>query len=159
MSDGPVRRFLPQAGDHGFRWDRVDLTRYKEEGAAPFRDITRQTLFRGDDMRGELRYFEVAANGHSTLERHHHAHAVLVLRGSGSVLVADTVHAIGAFDLVTVPPLTWHQFRAAADAPLGFLCMVDAERDKPQLPDARELDSLRATSAVADFLAGPPRPR
>jgi quercetin dioxygenase-like cupin family protein len=159
VSDGPVRRFLPQAGDHGFRWDRVDLTRYKEEGAAPFRDITRQTLFRGDDMRGELRYFEVAADGHSTLERHHHAHAVLVLRGSGSVLVADTVHAIGAFDLVTVPPLTWHQFRAAADAPLGFLCMVDAERDKPQLPDARELDSLRATPAVADFLAVPARPR
>jgi quercetin dioxygenase-like cupin family protein len=159
VNDGPVRRFRPHVGNGGFRWDRVDLTRYKEEGAAPFRDITRQTLFRGDDMRGELRYFEVAANGHSTLERHHHAHAVLVLRGSGHVLVADTVHAIGAFDLVTVPPLTWHQFRAAADAPLGFLCMVDAERDKPQLPDARALESLRASPAVADFLAGPGRPR
>ncbi len=26
-----------------------------------------------------------------------------------------------ALDLVTVPPWTWHQFRATADEPLGFL--------------------------------------
>jgi quercetin dioxygenase-like cupin family protein len=33
-------------------------------------------------------------------------------------------------DLVNVPPMTWHQFRAAADAPLGFLCLVPATRDR-----------------------------
>jgi quercetin dioxygenase-like cupin family protein len=150
MSDAPVRRFA-RAGE--FRWDGVELTRYKDEGAAPFRDVTRQTLFRRPDMLGELRYFEVAAGGHSTLERHVHAHAVLVLRGRGRVLVGDTIHAIAEHDLVSVAPRTWHQFRAAADAPLGFLCMVDAARDKPELPDADALAALRADPVVAAFLS------
>ena len=38
------------------------------------------------------------------------------------------------FDLVTIPSWTWHQFRATDGEPLGFLCMVNAERDRPQLP-------------------------
>ena len=151
MSESPVRRFLPADGD--YRWDAVELLRYKDEGAAPFRDVTRQTLFRRADMRGELRYFEVAANGHSTLERHEHAHAVLILRGGGKVLVGTAVFAIDAFDLVTVPPSTWHQFRASAEAPLGFLCMVDADRDKPQLPDASDRERLRESPAAVAFLA------
>ena len=150
MSDSPVRRFV--AADDGFRWAEVELKRYKEEGGAPFRDVTRQTLFHRPDMRGELRYFEVAAGGHSTLERHEHAHAVMILRGGGDALIGANVHPVRAFDLVTVPPSTWHQFRAAAEGPLGFLCMVDAERDKPELPDARELERLRASPAAAAFL-------
>ena len=157
MSDSPVRPFAPEGGD--FRWDAVELTRYKEEGSAPFRDVTRQTLFRDPGMRGELRYFEVAPGGFSTLERHAHVHAVMILRGAGAVLVGDGVFPVKAFDLVTVPPTTWHQFRAAPGAPLGFLCMVDAERDRPQLPDAGEMLRLRNSPAVAAFLdaAGMPR--
>jgi len=150
MSDSPVRRFL--AADEGFRWTEVELRRYKEDGAASFRDVTRQTLFRRPDLRGELRYFEVAPSGHSTLERHDHVHAVMILRGSGDVLVGREVHAVRTFDLVTVPPATWHQFRAAPEAPLGFLCMVDAERDRPELPDAREIERLRDSAAAAAFL-------
>jgi len=157
MSERPVRPFVQQ--DDAFRWSGVELRTYKEEGAAPYRDVTRQTLFSRADMRGELRYFEVAAAGHSTLERHRHAHAVMVLRGRGEVLVGEQVHAVDAFDLVTIPPLTWHQFRAAPDAPLGFLCMVDAERDRPQLPDADALARLRANPVVAAFLAGSYTPR
>jgi quercetin dioxygenase-like cupin family protein len=153
MSDAhPLRRFLGDAGD--YRWDAVDLLRYKDEGAAPFRDVTRQTLFRHADMRGELRYFEVAPGGHTTLERHRHTHAVLVLRGTGRALIGEEIVALAAFDLVSVAPLTWHQFRAPAGAPLGFLCMVDAERDKPELPDAAALAALRAQAQVAAFLDG-----
>jgi quercetin dioxygenase-like cupin family protein len=150
IDDAPVRRFVR---DREFRWDGVDLTRYKDEGAAPFRDVTRQTLFRRPDMLGELRYFEVAPGGHSTLERHAHAHAVLVLRGRGRVLVGGAIHAIAEHDLVSVAPRTWHQFRADAHASLGFLCMVDATRDKPELPDQRALESLCADPAIAAFLA------
>ena len=147
-----MRRF--DAGGESFRWDAVPVLDYKSDAAAPFRDITRQTLFKRDDMQGELRYFEVAAGGHSTLERHEHTHAVLVLRGLGACLVGTAVHRIGAYDLVTVPPRTWHQFRAAANAPLGFLCMVDATRDRPELPDARALQTLQSIPDVAAFLAG-----
>ena len=150
MSESPVRPFAPD-GD-GYRWAAVERKRYKEEGTARFRDITRQTLFRRPDMLGELRYFEVAPGGHSTLERHVHVHAVMVLRGSGAVLVGEGVFPVKPYDLVTVPPSTWHQFRASADAPLGFLCMVDAGRDVPQVPDAGEIGRLRAIPAVASFL-------
>ena len=152
MSERPVRPFAQQ--DDAFRWSDVEVRTYKEEGTAPFRAVTRQTLFSRPDMRGELRYFEIAAGGHSTLERHLHAHAVMVLRGRGAVLVGDQVFPVGAHDLVSVPSLTWHQFRAAPDAPLGFLCMVDAERDRPQLPGPEDLADLRANPAVAAFLAG-----
>jgi quercetin dioxygenase-like cupin family protein len=151
VSDDPVRRFLPVDGD--YRWDAVELLRYKDDGAAPFRDVSRQTLFRRPDMRGELRYFEVAAGGYSTLERHGHVHAVMVLRGSGHALVGTRVHAVHAFDLVTVPPLTWHQFRAARDGAMGFLCMVDAERDKPQLPGDTDVAQMRGDPEIAAFLA------
>jgi mannose-6-phosphate isomerase-like protein (cupin superfamily) len=151
MNENPVRAFVAAAGD--YRWDRVELLRYKEEGSAPFRDVTRQTLFRRPDMRGELRYFEIAEAGYSTLERHEHAHAVMILRGAGHVLVGVQVLPVDTFDLVTVPPLTWHQFRAARTSPLGFLCMVDAERDKSQLPSARDVEEMRASPAVAKFLS------
>ena len=137
MNENPVRAFVAGSGD--YRWDRVELLRYKEEGSAPFRD--------------ELRYFEIAPAGFSTLERHEHAHAVMILRGAGQVLVGDQVLPVHTFDLVTVPPLTWHQFRAASASPLGFLCMVDAERDKSQLPSARDVEELRASPAVARFLS------
>lgn len=160
---GPVRRFVPPrpgavdpAADPraAFRWEAVDLLAYKADPGSPYRDVTRQTLFRRDDLAGELRYFEVAPGGHSTLERHEHVHAVLILRGRGRCLVGDAVHPVAEHDLVTVPPKTWHQFRAAADAPLGFLCMVDAARDKPELPDAGALATLRRDAAVAAFLDG-----
>jgi hypothetical protein len=55
-----------------------------------------------------------------------------------------------------VPPWTWHQFRATGSEPLGFLCMVNAERDKPQLPSAEELAGLNAVPEVAAFLRNTP---
>jgi len=144
-----IRRF------HGdYRWDATDLLAYKEEGSVPFKAITRQTLFRDPNMAGELRYFEVAPGGYSTLERHEHMHGVLILRGRGQCLVGDQVQAIETHDLVTVPPWSWHQFRAAPDAPLGFLCMVNVERDKPCLPTEAERQALEADPAIAAFLNG-----
>lgn len=157
MNEDPVRPFR-QRGDE-FRWDGVDLREYKAAATSQHRDITRQTLFSRADMRGELRYFEIATAGHSTLERHVHAHAVMILRGMGRVLVGTRVRFIRAFDLVSIPPRTWHQFRAARDAPLGFLCMVDAERDRPELPAAADLAHLESHPEVAAFLADGQTPR
>jgi quercetin dioxygenase-like cupin family protein len=145
-----TKRFREHEG--GFRWAGVDLHQYKAEGEAPFRDVTRQTLFRDEALAGELRYFEVAPGGYSTLERHEHMHAVLILRGRGHCLVGTEVRPVETRDLVTVPRLTWHQFRATADEPLGFLCMVNATRDKPQLPSPADLAELQADPAIAAFL-------
>ena len=136
-----VRKFLADsAGD--FRWQAVDRLQYKVEGSAPFKDVTRQVLFSQPDQACELRYFEVAPGGYSTLERHEHTHAVLILRGHGSVRIGTDVQEISERDLVTVEPLTWHQFHAAPDNALGFLCLVSKARDKPQLPGDERLAQL-----------------
>jgi quercetin dioxygenase-like cupin family protein len=140
----------PMSGDNplvrrhagGFRWQEVDVLAYKEEGSAPFKDVTRQVLFEGSELPAQLRYFEVAPGGHTTLERHEHVHAVMVIRGKGRVLVGDKASDIAMHDLVNVPPMTWHQFHAAKDEPLGFLCMVAADRDRPQLPAEHERAAL-----------------
>lgn len=141
----PVRRFSD------FRWENTDLLAYKEEGAAPFKAITRQTLFRHPELKGELRYFEMAAGGYSTLERHQHVHAVLILRGKGQCMLGGEVFDISQNDLVTIEPMTWHQFRANAGEPMGFLCMVNVDRDKPQLPTEAECGELAENTAVKAF--------
>jgi quercetin dioxygenase-like cupin family protein len=141
MSDeSPLVR--KHSGD--FRWQEVEVLAYKQDGAAPFKDVTRQVLFEGNELPAQLRYFEVAPGGYTTLERHQHVHAVMVIRGKGECLVGDKAWDIALHDLVRVPPMTWHQFHAAPGEPLGFLCMVAADRDRPQLPSAAEAESVAA---------------
>jgi quercetin dioxygenase-like cupin family protein len=139
-----------------FRWERVVLSPYKEEGDAPFRAISRQELFKQPDLACELRYFEMAPGGYSTLERHEHAHAVMVLRGEGHCLLDRSVRLVRAHDLIAIPSFTWHQFRATSGVPLGFLCMVNRDRDRPQLPTEADLAEFRKDPALAAFLAGTP---
>jgi quercetin dioxygenase-like cupin family protein len=136
----------------GYRWDHVPHQPYKAEGSAPFRDISRQVLFGDPGLGCELRYFEMAPHGYSTLERHEHAHGVMILRGHGSCLLGEEVRRIKPFDLVSIPAWTWHQFRAGPAEPLGFLCMVNRERDRPQLPTEQQLAALKANPAIAAFL-------
>ena len=140
----------------GYRWEGVAELPYKEDDRALFKSITRQVLFADPELHGELRYFEMAAGGFSTLERHEHMHAVLILRGRGHCLVGDEVKAVETRDLVTVPAMTWHQFRATQGEPLGFLCMVNATRDKPQLPSAEHLAKLETNAKIAAFLRNDP---
>jgi quercetin dioxygenase-like cupin family protein len=147
QSQPQLRKF-----DQDHRWEDVACVPYKDDGAAPFKAISRQVLFAEPKLGCELRYFEMAAGGYSTLERHEHMHAVMILRGRGQCLLGEQVRQVQAFDLVTIPSWTWHQFRATEDEPLGFLCMVNAMRDKPQLPTEQELEALRSHPAVAAFL-------
>jgi quercetin dioxygenase-like cupin family protein len=126
-------KVLKQAG---FRWQGVAARRYKDEDAA-FRGVTRQTLL-GEGLGEEplaflTRYFEVEPGGFTTLELHRHPHAVVVVRGRGSVSLAGEEVALEPLDCVYVAPETPHQFRAAGDEPLGFLCMVDRARDRPRI--------------------------
>jgi quercetin dioxygenase-like cupin family protein len=134
------------------RWADVETMAYKQDAAAPFRDVTRQVLFADPRLGCEWRYFEVAEGGYSTLERHQHVHAVMIHRGRGQCLVGEAISDVAAGDLVFIPPLTWHQFRANAGDLLGFLCLVNAERDRPQLPGPDDLAALRRVEAVARFI-------
>jgi mannose-6-phosphate isomerase-like protein (cupin superfamily) len=135
-----------------FTWAEVDILPYKEDGTH-FKSITRQVLFRGEnDLPVEFRYFEVGPGGHSTLERHLHQHAVMIIRGSGEVFVGDSITPVRCQDVVHVPPMTWHQFRATQGEELGFLCVVATERDRPQRPGSTEIDDLKRIANVADFI-------
>jgi len=121
----------------GAAFGEVAARVYKEaEGS--FCEITRRVLLgpvEGDALAFELRYFEIAPGGWSSLERHRHPHAVVVLTGRGEVRLGSERHPIAPFDAVYVAPEDAHQFRAAPDAKLGILCVVDAERDAPELID------------------------
>jgi quercetin dioxygenase-like cupin family protein len=145
---GPIHR--RSQGD--YRWEGVASLPYKEDDRGWFKAISRQVLFSDPAFASELRFFEVAPGGYSSLERHQHAHAVLILHGRGDCLVGRELRPLEPLDLVTVPPWTWHQFRAMADEPLGFLCMVNAARDRPQLPSEEDLANLQADPAIAAFL-------
>lgn len=116
-----------------FRWP-VELRPYKDGGEL-FRDVTRQTLLGEGEGEESLtfltRYFEVEAGGFSTLEQHQHPHAVVILRGRGTVQLGEQRFAIGPSDCVYVAPGEAHQFRADQGETLGFLCVVDRERDRP----------------------------
>jgi quercetin dioxygenase-like cupin family protein len=137
-----------------FRWEAVAHQPYKQDGSAPFKDISRQVLFHEDTLACELRYFEMDANGYSTLERHEHAHAVMILRGRGECMVGEEVRPVKQFDLISIPAWKWHQFRATEGQPLGFLCMVNVQRDRPQLPTADELAAMKSVPAIRAFLEG-----
>jgi mannose-6-phosphate isomerase-like protein (cupin superfamily) len=78
-------------------------------------------------------------DGYSTLERHEHAHAVMILRGRGQCMVGDEVRDVKQFDLITIPGWTWHQFRANGGEAFGFLCMVNSTRDPRILQVAGKL--------------------
>lgn len=150
MTDKPSN-FRAANADH--TWQGVDVLAYKQDGAAPFKDITRQVLFHDANLACELRYFEMAAGGYSTLERHQHVHGVTILRGHGRCLLGDRVFTVAPRDLITIPPWTWHQFKADADEPMGFLCMVNTERDRPVLPTESEMAELRSNPAIKEFIS------
>lgn len=134
------------------RWEEVPVQGYKNDGTTSFKAITKQILFSEPELDFQWRYFEVAPGGYSSLERHEHAHAVMITRGRGQVLVEDEVRPVGMYDLLYVPAMAWHQFQPEGEEPLGFLCIVNAERDRPQLPTPAELDELRRSPAVAAFI-------
>jgi quercetin dioxygenase-like cupin family protein len=126
----------------GYGWDGVEQESYKQgqdEGRA-WHGIIRQVLIGKQDEATtfHLRYFEVAAGGYSSLEKHAHAHVVVAVRGTGHVVLNQTAHTLTPLDTVYVAPWTPHQFLAADCEPFGFFCIVDAERDQPQALSAEE---------------------
>ncbi len=100
----------------------------------------------------ELRYFELEPGGYSSLEKHQHAHFVIALRGAGLALVGHELLELTPLDAVHVPPLTPHRWMNRADGPFGFLCPVDAGRDRPRALDQHEWDALRADRRTAPYV-------
>jgi quercetin dioxygenase-like cupin family protein len=119
-----------------------------------WRGITRHTLARPSELPAgfELRYFELAPGGYSSLEKHAHAHFVIALRGRGLAVVADRVLDLVPFDTVHVPPTAPHRWLNRADEPFGFICTVDAERDRPAPLDDHEWEALLSNPVTAPYV-------
>jgi ribulose-bisphosphate carboxylase large chain len=128
VSGSRVLRFQPD-----FHWQGVPVAEYKQAGDH-WCGVKRSVLV-GDAGEGtsfHLRYFEVAPGGFTSLEEHAHEHAVVVMRGQGQVQLGEAVYALNFGDMVYVAPREVHQFRnLSATQPFGFLCVVDARRDRP----------------------------
>lgn len=134
------------------QWENVPILKYKEEGTH-FKSITRQILSEGlEDVPCQLRYFEIAPEGHSTLEHHQHVHLVMIVRGAGEVLLGQKIYAVQEKDVVSIPAHTWHQFRATKGVPFGFICIVNIERDRPIRPSEDDLELLCQDPEVAAFI-------
>ena len=116
-----------------FEWSGVQPTSYK--ATEDWRDVTRRVFVgeSGESADFHVRYFEVAPGGFTTLERHHHEHCVVVLRGQGQVLLDCERLELGFGDVLYVAPEDSHQFRNdGGSGPLGLLCIVNAKRDRPR---------------------------
>jgi len=128
-----------------YHWDTVPKKVYKTD-TNNFKDISRYSLLGEQDdeqtLNFQMRYFEIEPGGYSSLEYHRHPHSVIIIRGSGSVVLGDEVHPLQLHDVVFISPETMHQFHADKDEKLGFICIVDRYRDRPTIPGDEELESL-----------------
>jgi ribulose-bisphosphate carboxylase large chain len=124
--------------DGAFSWEGVALEAYKAT-TETWAGITRRELVgkRGESARFQVRYFEIAPGGHSTLEKHEHEHVVIPIRGTGEAQFGCYIYRVGFGDVVYVAPGDPHQFRNPPEAgeAFGFLCLVNAERDAPEPTD------------------------
>lgn len=71
-----------------------------------------------------LRRFRIEPGGNSPRHSHRWEHEVYVLAGSGTVFADEKEHPLEAGDAVLVLPGEEHQFRAAPNEALEFLCII-----------------------------------
>jgi ribulose-bisphosphate carboxylase large chain len=135
-----------------FHWDEVAKERYKSEEGG-WAALSRQVLVgaRGESVPFEVRYFEIAPGGYSSLEKHLHEHVVICLRGAGEVLLHGELQPVGYLDVLYLAPDEPHQLSNTGQEPFGFLCLVSRERDRPRPLAQEELAALLASS-VGDRL-------
>jgi len=115
-----------------FRWQGIKVEKYKQSNG-DWADIVRQTLIgnKRETCKFHLRYFEIAAGGCSSFERHKHEHVVICVRGKGKAIADKKSHILNFLDTLYISPDTPHQLRNPFKSPFGFLCIVNAKRDKP----------------------------
>jgi len=121
-----------------YEWSGVERKNYKSDNSC-YQGVHRFSLLgEGEDeqqLNFQTRYFEVETGGYTSLEYHRHPHTVVIIRGSGSMVLGDEVHKLSLHDVVYIAPETLHQFHADEGEALGFICIVDRYRDKPTMPD------------------------
>jgi quercetin dioxygenase-like cupin family protein len=115
-------------------WQGVKDQPYKTAGGG-WSDIIRRVLIgaRGESAKFHVRYFEIAHGGASSLERHRHEHVVICVKGEGVVRTGKSRRKMGFMDVLYISPDTAHQLTNPYKSPFGFLCIVNARRDRPKV--------------------------
>lgn len=117
-----------------FAWQGIKDEPYKKEGN-DWADIARRVLIgsHGESTKFHVRYFEIFPGGNSSLERHRHEHVVICVKGEGMVITGRTKRKMQFMDTIYISPDTPHQLFNPFKSPFGFLCIVNAKRDRPKL--------------------------
>ena len=117
-----------------FTWQGIKIEKYKRSGG-DWADIARHTLIgnQGETSKFHVRYFEIAPKGYSSFETHRHEHVVICIRGKGKVMAGKKLYEMNFMDTLYISPNTPHQLRNPFKSPFGFLCIVNAKRDKPRI--------------------------
>jgi quercetin dioxygenase-like cupin family protein len=125
-------RFYKYKGN--FFWRGIKTEKYKDKGN-DWSDIIRKILIgnHNESTKFHLRYFEIAPGGFSSFEKHKHEHVVIGLRGKGKVLCGKRNYQLNFLDTLYIAPDTSHQLSNPFKNPFGFLCIVNAKRDKPKI--------------------------
>lgn len=111
-----------------FDWEGVSLGHYASDGIKGA--SVRWLIGPAENAPNfAMRYFEIEPGGRSALDQHAHDHGVMILRGRGIVQLGEEEFEIGFGDVVYIPPDEVHQFTAAGDEPLGFLCIIPPRED------------------------------
>jgi quercetin dioxygenase-like cupin family protein len=123
-----------------YRWEGVPTRPYKDVPADWARAVRCVLIGAGQEATDfHLRYFELAPGGYTSLEKHNHAHVIVAVRGKGIVVAVPQRFDVVPLDTVYIAPEAPHQIINASQEPFGFLCIVDAVRDRPRAlsPDER----------------------
>lgn len=134
-----------------YSWENIERKEYKDEDNC-YKGVHRYSLLGEKEDEQQLnfqtRYFEVEADGYTSFEYHRHPHSVIIIRGSGSVILEDALYDLSLHDVIYITPNTLHQFHADKRESLGFICIVDRYRDRPTLPSEEYISGMVRSEEV-----------
>jgi len=125
---GTIRKFT---GDWNqvFSWDGARTRMYQNEET----NQVSETWMIGKAEGAQnfaFRYYQLSPGSHSGVEQHPYDHGILVLQGEGQVLLGEEEYPISRGDIIYIKPDLLHQINNITKAPLGFLCVIPARREK-----------------------------
>lgn len=112
------------------KWYGIKGIPYKD-GSGKWAFIERFPLIKSSAIKFEVRYFEIAPGGFSSVEYHNHAHVVICVKGQGKLRLGKKNRILKYLDIAYIAPNEIHQLSNPFKEAFGFLCIVDSERDKP----------------------------
>ncbi len=129
-----INKTRPYKYKGNFTWQGVKSEKYKTD-RTDWKNIVRKVLIGSHNAstKFHLRYFEIAPGGYSSFEKHKHEHVVIGIRGKGKVLCDKKNYQLNLLDTLYIAPDTPHQLSNPFKKPFGFLCIVNARRDKPKI--------------------------